>query len=169
MAFARPSSLNIGNWYPIFWTSGGANWRGFMRTAIAAAFFAIAFPVVGLADSERTPAPPDAKVFIIKPKDGATVSSPVTVKFGAEGVDIVPAGTDKPDSGHHHLLIDTKVTDFNSAIPKDDHHVHYGKGQTEATVALTPGKHMLQLLLGDKNHVPHNPPVESPVVTIMVK
>jgi hypothetical protein len=122
-----------------------------------------------LADNNRTPAPAGAKVFIIEPKDGSTVSSPVTVKFGAENIDIVPAGTDKPNSGHHHLLIDTTVTDFNSAIPKDDHHVHYGKGQTEATITLTPGKHTLQLLLGDKNHIPTDPPIASEVVSVTVK
>jgi hypothetical protein len=108
-------------------------------------------------------------VFIIEPADGATVTSPVTVKFGAEGVEIAPAGTDNPNSGHHHLLIDSTIPDLNSAIPKDEHHVHYGKGQTEATVELKPGKHTLQLLLGDKNHIPTDPPVESPVVTITVQ
>jgi hypothetical protein len=140
-----------------------------MRTAIAAAIIALAFPISVLADGERTPAPAGAKVFIIEPADGATVSSPVTVKFGAEGVDIVPAGTDKPNSGHHHLLIDAKLPDLNSAIPKDEHYIHYGKGQTETTVELTPGKHTLQLLLGDKNHIPTNPPVESSVITVTVK
>lgn len=140
-----------------------------MRTAIAAAIFALTLPVVAMADGERTPAPAGAKVFIIEPADGATVSSPVTVKFGAENVEIAPAGTDKAGSGHHHLLIDTKVTDMNSAIPKDEQHVHYGKGQTEATVELKPGKHTLQLLLGDKNHIPNDPPVESPVITINVQ
>lgn len=140
-----------------------------MRTAIAAAIIALAFPIAALADGERTPAPEGAKVFIIEPKDGATVSSPVTVKFGAENIEIAPAGTDKPNSGHHHLLIDAKTPDLDAAIPKDDHHVHYGKGQTEATVELTPGKHTLQLLLGDKNHIPTNPPVESPVITITVQ
>jgi hypothetical protein len=140
-----------------------------MRTAIAAALVALALPCVALADSERTPSPPGAKVFIIKPKDGATVPSPVTVKFGIEGMEIAPAGTDKPNSGHHHLLIDTEVTDFSEAIPKDENHIHYGKGQTEATVDLKPGKHTLQLLLGDKNHIPHDPPVKSDVVTITVK
>lgn len=140
-----------------------------MRTAIAVAIFALAFPGTALADDETTAAPAGAKVFIIEPKDGATVSSPVTVKFGAEGIDIVPAGTDKPNSGHHHLIIDTTMTDFSSAIPKDDHHVHYGKGQTEAAITLPPGKHTLQLLLGDKNHIPTNPPLESPVVTITVE
>lgn len=140
-----------------------------MRTAIAAALVALSFPIVAWADSERTPAPAGAKVFIIEPADGATVSSPVTVKFGAENIAIAPAGTEAPNTGHHHLLIDTEVTDFNTAIAKDDHHIHYGKGQTEATVALTPGKHTLQLLLGDKNHIPHDPPLESKVVTVTVE
>lgn len=129
----------------------------------------MAFPISAQADGERTPAPAGAKVFIIEPADGATVTSPVTVKFGAEGIEIAPAGTDKANSGHHHLLIDTPVPDLNSAIPKDDQHIHYGKGQTETTIDLKPGKHTLQLLLGDKNHIPTNPPLESPVVTITVQ
>ncbi len=140
-----------------------------MRLAFASAFHALAFPISALADGKRTPAPAGAKVFIIEPADGATVTNPVTVKFGAEGVEIAPAGTDNPNSGHHHLLIDSAIPDLNSAIPKDEHHVHYGKGQTEATVELKPGKHTLQLLLGDKNHIPTDPPVESPVVTITVQ
>lgn len=140
-----------------------------MKSAIVAALVALAFPIVALADSERTPSPPDARVYIIEPSDGATVSSPVTVKFGVEGMDVAPAGSDKPNTGHHHLIIDAEVTDFNSAITKDDHHIHYGKGQTEASVALTPGKHTLQLLLGDKNHIPHAPAVKSDVVNITVE
>lgn len=140
-----------------------------MRLAVASAILALAFPISALADGERTPAPTGAKVFIIEPADGATVTSPVTVKFGAEGIEIAPAGTDKANSGHHHLLIDTPVPDLNSAIPKDDQHIHYGKGQTETTIDLKPGKHTLQLLLGDKNHIPTNPPLESPVVTITVQ
>lgn len=140
-----------------------------MRLVFASAILALAFPISALADGARTPAPAGAKVFIIEPADGATVTSPVTVKFGAEGVEIAPAGTDNPNSGHHHLLIDSAIPDLNSAIPKDEHHVHYGKGQTEATVELKPGKHTLQLLLGDKNHIPTDPPVESPVVTITVQ
>jgi hypothetical protein len=140
-----------------------------MRPAIAVALVALSFPVAAWADGERTPAPVGAKVFIIEPADGATVSSPVTVKFGAENVEIAPAGTDNPNSGHHHLLIDAEASDVNSAVPSDDHHIHYGKGQTEASIALTPGKHTLQLLLGDKNHIPHDPPVESKAVTITVE
>ncbi len=140
-----------------------------MKTALVAALVALTLPIAALADSGRTPSPPGAKVFIIEPKDGATVSSPVTIKFGIEGMEIAPAGSDKANTGHHHLLIDASLPDFNEAIPKDETHIHYGKGQTEASVELKPGKHTLQLLLGDKNHIPHDPPVKSDVVTITVK
>ncbi len=145
-----------------------------MRSAIVAALFALTLPLAAAADTAqadtgRTPAPPGAKVFIIEPKDGATVKSPVTVKFGIEGMEIAPAGADKPNTGHHHLLIDTALPDLAEAIPKDETHIHYGKGQTEATIELKPGKHTLQLLLGDKNHIPHDPPVKSDVVTITVE
>jgi Domain of unknown function (DUF4399) len=122
-----------------------------------------------LAESTATPSPQGAKVFIIEPKDGATVSSPLTVKFGISGMEIAPAGTDKANTGHHHLLIDTKLADQAAAIPADANHIHYGKGQTEAVIELKPGPHTLQLLLGDKNHIPHNPPVMSDVITVTVK
>jgi hypothetical protein len=140
-----------------------------MKTAIFAALIALALPVVALADSGRTPSPRGAKVFIIEPKDGATVSGPLTIKFGIEGMDVAPAGTDKPNTGHHHLLIDATLVDFSDAIPKDEAHIHYGKGQTETSITLKPGPHTLQLLLGDKNHIPHDPPVMSEVVAITVK
>lgn len=109
-------------------------------------------------------------VYIISPEDGAEVKSPVTVKFGAMGVDIVPAGTDEPHSGHHHLLVDVDtLPDMTVALPKDEHHIHFGKGQTETTIELKPGKHTLQLVLGDKDHIPHNPPMVSKKITITVK
>ncbi|MEO8422144.1 MAG: DUF4399 domain-containing protein [Hyphomicrobium sp.] len=117
----------------------------------------------------RTPSPPGAKVFIIEPKDGATVKNPITVKFGVEGMKLVPAGTDEPDSGHHHLLIDTKLEDYNAPIPADAQHIHYGKAQTEGTIELSPGKHTLQDVFADKNHIPHEPPVQSDVITITVE
>src|SRR6185437_9276667 len=131
MVFAVSSVLNLNRPLPILRGLGGANWREFMKSVIFAALVALAFPVVASADSERTPSPPGAKVYIIEPSDGATVSSPVTVKFGVEGMEVAPAGSDKPNTGHHHLIVDAEVTDYNSAIPKDDHHIHYGKGQTE--------------------------------------
>jgi hypothetical protein len=140
-----------------------------MKSAIASALFALLLPATALAEQQGTPSAAGAKVFIVEPNDGAEVSSPVTVKFGIEGMEIAPAGTDKPNTGHHHLIIDGKVDDMAAAIPADDNHKHFGKGQTEATVDLKPGPHTLQLVLGDKSHVPHTPPVVSSVITITVK
>jgi hypothetical protein len=119
---------------------------------------------------ERTPSPAGAEVYIVSPKDGATVSSPVTVVFGLKGMGIAPAGIKFDNTGHHHLLIDTDApADSSKPLPASDKVVHFGKGQTEASVKLTPGTHTLQLLLGDQNHVPHNPPVMSKKITVTVK
>jgi hypothetical protein len=111
------------------------------------------------ADLPRSPAPKDVELYIISPQDGATVASPVTVRFGLRGMGVAPAGVATKDAGHHHLLVDTDLPPFNLPIPADDRHVHFGKGQTEAQVTLSPGKHTLQLLLADHLHVPHDPPV----------
>lgn len=140
-----------------------------MKSAIAVTFLALLLPATAYAETAATPSPAGAKVFIIEPKSGDEVSSPVTVKFGIEGMEVAPAGSDKPNSGHHHLVIDAKLADTAAAIPADGSHIHFGKGQTEATVELKPGQHTLQLVLGDKNHVPHDPPVASEVITITVK
>lgn len=110
-----------------------------------------------------------ARVFFVEPQDGATVKNPVKVVFGLEGMDVAPAGTDKPNTGHHHLLINVSLEDYASPIPADDNHVHFGKGQTETELTLPPGQHRLQLILGDANHVPHKPAVESDVITITVE
>jgi hypothetical protein len=141
-----------------------------MKLQFAAALL-LCLPLAACGDSgpKRTPSPPGAKVYFIEPKDGAEVSSPVTVTFGIEGMEVVPAGTDKEHSGHHHVLIDSKLEDVNAPIPADDNHKHFGKGQTEAQLELTPGKHTLQLVLGDHNHIPHEPVVQSEVITITVK
>ena len=137
--------------------------------AIAAALVLTASVTVAQAQ-ERTPSPAGAKVFIVSPKNGATVTSPVTVKFGIKGMTLAPAGTKDANTGHHHLLIDTDPpADLSQPIPTvPDKVVHFGKAQTETTVTLTPGKHTLQLLLGDTNHIPHNPPVLSKKTTITV-
>jgi len=117
-----------------------------------------------------TPAPAGARVYIISPADGAVVSSPVTVKFGLSGMGVAPAGVDKPNTGHHHLLIDLDgVPPAGMPLPADDHHKHFGGGQTETTVQLAPGQHTLQLIMGDQNHVPHEPPVMSDKITITVE
>jgi Domain of unknown function (DUF4399) len=118
---------------------------------------------------KRTASPAGAKVFFIEPKNGAEVSSPVALKFGIEGMEVLPAGTEKANSGHHHVLIDTKLTDLANPIPADDNHKHFGKGQTEAALELKPGKHTLQLVLGDSGHIVHDPVVQSEVITITVK
>ncbi len=140
-----------------------------MKSAIAASLLALFVPAAALAEAVTTPSAKDAKVFIIEPKDGAAVTSPVTVKFGIAGMEIAPAGTDKANSGHHHLIIDTKLEDLTAAIPADANHIHFGKGQTETTVDLKAGEHTLQLILGDKNHVPHAPPVVSEVIKVTIK
>jgi hypothetical protein len=118
---------------------------------------------------EASKAPADAKVMIVEPANGATVTSPLTVKFGISGMEIAPAGTEKANSGHHHLLINQKLADPKVGIPADDKHKHFGKGQTEAVVELPAGTHTLQLVLADHNHIPHSPVVQSETITITVK
>ncbi|MGD1877275.1 MAG: DUF4399 domain-containing protein [Kiloniellaceae bacterium] len=140
-----------------------------MRAAILAAGFMLA---AGTALAGETPAPAGAEVYFISPQDGATVSSPVTVRFGLRGMGVAPAGDEKANTGHHHLLIDTDAPSgdaLNEPIPADDHHKHFGGGQTETTLELAPGTHTLQLLLGDWSHIPHNPPVMSQKITVTVK
>jgi Domain of unknown function (DUF4399) len=125
-----------------------------------------------LAGAGETPAPPDAKVYFINIKDGDTVTSPVTIRFGLSGMGIAPAGTEAPNTGHHHLLIDAPPLEgdaLNEAIPMDEHHIHFGKGQTETSVTLSKGSHTLQLVLGDWSHIPHKPPVMSDRITVNVE
>jgi hypothetical protein len=118
---------------------------------------------------ERTPSPPGAEVYIISPKNGATVHNPVLVQFGLKGMGVAPAGVKFDNTGHHHLLIDTDPpADMSAPLPASDKVVHFGKGQTETTLTLPPGKHTLQLLLADMSHVPHQPPVISKKITITV-
>lgn len=118
----------------------------------------------------RTPSPAGAELYIQSPADGASVKGPVTVRFGLKGMGVAPAGIKFDNSGHHHLLIDADPpADLGQPLPANEHVVHFGKGQTETTIALPPGKHTLQLVLGDYLHIPHNPPVISKKITITVK
>ena len=110
-----------------------------------------------------------ASAYIISPKDGETVSSPVTVRFGLNGIGVAPAGVEREHTGHHHLLINVQqLPDKDKPIPADDQHRHFGGGQTEVSLELPPGEHKLQLLLGDHFHIPHNPPVLSEPIIIKV-
>ena len=131
----------------------------------------IVLTIAGLATAwGETAAPPNASVYIISPKDGDTVTNPFRVQFGLSGMGVAPAGVDRPNTGHHHLLIDVnEPLDPNEPIPQDKTHLHFGAGQTEARIELPPGKHTLQLVLGDAKHYPFNPPVISNKITIMVK
>jgi hypothetical protein len=142
-----------------------------MRMFAIAAALALTASVTMAQAQERTPSPAGAKVFFVGLKDGATVTSPVTVKFGIKGMTLAPAGTKDPNTGHHHLLVDTDPpADLSLPIPSvPDKVIHFGKAQTETSLTLTPGKHTLQLLLGDGNHIPHQPPVMSKKITITVK
>jgi uncharacterized protein DUF4399 len=135
-------------------------------------FLLAAFAAVGVSPaSAQTPSPAGAKAYIINLKDGAEVTSPFLVQFGLSGMGVAPAGVEKPNTGHHHLLIDTKLTaeQMKEPIPADDTHKHFGGGQTEAMVTLPKGQHTLQLMLADWTHIPHVPPVMSEPITITVK
>jgi len=117
----------------------------------------------------RTPAPHDAYVYIGWPLDGATVNSNhIKVWFGTRNFGVAPAGVSVKNTGHHHLLIDAPLPPLDQPIPNDHNHLHFGLGQTEARIDLPPGKHTLQLLLADANHVPHQPPLYSKRITITV-
>jgi hypothetical protein len=117
-----------------------------------------------------TPAPADAYLYIGWPNDGEVINaSRFRVWFGLRHMGVAPAGIEKPNTGHHHLLVDTPLSDPDQPIPNDRNHLHFGGGQTEAMVELPPGTHTLQLVMGDKDHVPHNPPVVSKQITITVR
>jgi hypothetical protein len=115
-----------------------------------------------------TPSAPGASVYFVDLANGATVPEKFTVHFGLHGMGVAPAGSDKANSGHHHLLIDTELPPLDEPIPSDFNHLHFGAGQTEAEVTLPPGDHTLQLLFGDKDHIPHTPPLMSERIRIHV-
>jgi hypothetical protein len=123
----------------------------------------------GTALAERTPSPAGAEVYIVSPKDGAKIKGPVTVVFGLKGMGIAPAGIKFDNTGHHHLLIDSEPpADLSQPLAANEKSVHFGKGQTETTLTLPPGKHTLQLVLGDSLHIPHDPALISKKITITV-
>lgn len=154
----------------------------FSRAAVAGLLMGVSV-FAGAADALKSQEPPEgAKVFIVSPADGATVDKTFTVKFGIEGMGLKPAGDATPHTGHHHLLVDvdkepaadqplptTLMPGNNAPLPAGPQVLHFGKAQTEATITLTPGKHTLQLVLGDRFHVPFKPSVESQKITVQVK
>ena len=146
-----------------------------MKTLIAAA---AAVVLAGpLSAGGETQSNPDARVYFANLSDGDMVASPVTVVFGLSGMGVAPAGTEKDNTGHHHLLIDRPALglgedgedELSNGIPSDENHRHFGGGPTEVTVDVAPGVHTLQLVLGDYGHVPHDKPIVSQVISVTVK
>lgn len=145
------------------------------KIAFLTALLAVSFSITALAG--ETASNKDAKQYFVNLKDGDTVSSPLKVIFGLSGMGVAPATVDKENTGHHHLFIDRPALgegedgkdEFDANIITDEHNVHFGKGQTEVTIELSAGKHTLQLVLGDKDHIPHSTPIHSDVITITVE
>lgn len=145
--------------------------RSVLQTMGALATIA-AVVVTGPVFASDTARPDDASVYFINVKNGDTVTSPVLLQFGLRGMGVAPAGVPNiPNTGHHHLIIDAELSGdaLKLPVPADDKHRHFGKGQTEAKIALSPGEHTLQLVLGDWKHVPHIRPVMSKRISITVK
>lgn len=125
----------------------------------------------------ETASAPGTVQYFVNLQDGDTLQGPVKVVFGLSGMGIAPAGVDVENTGHHHLLIDRAALgegedgaeEFDKNMPADDNLMHFGKGQTETTLDLAPGTHTLQLVMGDKDHIPHNAPVFSEVIRITVE
>ena len=140
--------------------------KGLVTSIVIAA---VGVAAVAVAQVKRTPSPKGAEVYFIAPTDGATVTSPVTVRFGLKGMGVAPAGVTFDGAGHHHLIVDAPTPALDAPVPADANHLHFGKGQTETTVELKPGKHTLQLVVGDQLHIPHDPAVVSKVITVTVK
>ncbi len=141
----------------------------FKITALFALLTALVSPFVYSQGLPRSQSAEGAAVYFISPQDGDTVSSPVHVVFGLAGMGIAPAGVEKENTGHHHLLIDVDEVAFDMPLAMDDRHRHFGNGQTEAMIELPPGEHSLQLLLADHYHIPHKPVVISKKIKVTVK
>jgi hypothetical protein len=130
---------------------------------------ALSFLLVSASLWAATPAPQGAEVYFVSPQDGETVSNPVTIRFGLKNMGVAPAGVERENTGHHHLVIDAELPPATSPIPSSENYVHFGAGQTETTVEMKPGKHTLQLVLGDHLHVPFDPVIASGKITITVE
>lgn len=125
---------------------------------------------LAFADGLVSSAPTDATAYIISPQDGETVPETFTVKFGLSGMGVAPAGVEKENTGHHHLLVDlTQFPDLSASLPANENIRHFGGGQTETQITLTPGEHTLQLLLGNYLHIPHDKPIVSEKIKIFVE
>ena len=142
--------------------------------SLASVFFAalLLSAPLGAQDTSAliSPSPEGAALYFISPQDGEVVPATFTVRFGLSSMGVAPAGIDFHNAGHHHLLINvSELPNLKLPIPADEHHVHFGLGQTEAEITLAPGEHHLQLLLGNHLHIPHDPPVMSKAIKVVVE
>ena len=141
-----------------------------MRNTMIFAALVTAVLQIGPVLAARTTSPENAQVYIIWPADGTVIANgKFWVRMGLRNMGVAPKGTKVPKTGHHHLLIDTDLPSMDEPIPNDRNHLHFGAGETEARIELPPGKHTLQLLLGDQDHVPHDPPLYSKKITVIVR
>ena len=123
----------------------------------------------GMAFAGTSPAPKNSKIYILWPKNGQVIQGgKFWLRMGNRGAGIAPAGIKRKNTGHHHLVVDAPLPPFDDEIPADKKNLHFGGGQTEVRIELPPGKHTLQLLFGDHEHVPHNPPLSSKRITVIV-
>lgn len=142
-----------------------------MKTVLIAASLVLLGSVAsGAAQAENIKRPTDAQLYIGWPNDGETIRGPsIKVWFGLRGMGVAPAGTDLPNVGHHHIIVDAAIPDSTEPIPNDENHLHFGKGQTETALTLSKGTHTLQLNFADKDHMQFDPPLVSKKITIIVK
>ena len=140
------------------------------RLLLALGVTLVTMTTLAVAQDRSAPAP-NAEVYIIAPRDGATVHGPVTVSFGLKGMGVAPAGVKFDNTGHHHLLVDTDLSELklNAPLPATDKVMHFGKGQTETMLTLPPGKHTLEIVFADYLHNSFDPPLHSKKITITVK
>lgn len=139
------------------------------ETAAAPAAAAPAAAPAAPASLTSEAAPENARVYFVDLANGAEVASPLLVKFGVEGIAIAPAGSSEPATGHHHLVIDAELPAYDQPIPASANYAHFGKGQTETTIELSPGPHTLQMVFANGLHVPFNPPLVSEKISITVR
>ncbi len=145
---------------------------GYRLGTAAVLMFAICGATLTFAQAHKTPWPEGAKVYFLSPKNGDIITGPVSVVMGLKGLGVAPAGVEKEKTGHHHILVDIDLPnadDLQNPLQLDDNFRHFGGGQTETVLNLKPGTHTLQLIMGDHNHVPYNPPITSEKITITVK
>ena len=147
--------------------------KAIINVLLASAVLALASafaPAFAPAFAAGTPSPENAEVYIIWPTDGTVIhGGKFWLRMGLRNMGVCPKGFDIPNVGHHHVLIDADLPPLTEQIPSDRNHLHFGAGETEARIELAPGKHTLQLLLGDHQHIPHVPPVYSKKISIIVR